>query len=174
ILVSTDDHEIAKIARGEGALVPWLRPAELATDRASSVDVALHAIDWYESHKGKVDGLLLLQPTSPFRSRSTVEQGMRLFCDYKYRPVVGVSPAKSHPMQCFKIDGEMMRPMLDGGDGLRSQDLPLALRRGRSFYPENMMPLVIELPEESIDIDTEWDWKMAEAIAEINRMEAER
>ena len=188
ILVSTDDHEIAKIASGEGALVPWLRPVELATDRASSVDVALHAIDWYESHKGKVDGLLLLQPTSPFRSRSTVKRGIQLFCEHNYRPVVGVSPANSHPMQCFKIDGETMRPLLEGGDGLRSQDLPLAyevngalylitpndLRREQSFYPKNIMPLVIEKPEESIDIDTEWDWKMAEAIEGINRMEAER
>ncbi|NDB69694.1 MAG: acylneuraminate cytidylyltransferase family protein, partial [Methylocystaceae bacterium] len=48
ILVSTDSPSIANVARDAGALVPWLRPAELATDTATSVDVSLHALDWYE------------------------------------------------------------------------------------------------------------------------------
>ena len=183
ILVTTDDPEIAGITRNEGALVPWLRPGELATDSASSVDVALHAIDWYEGNKGKVDGLLLLQPTSPFRSRSSVERGIEMFCKNQFRPVVGVSPARSHPMQCFKIEGDQMRPFIAGGETLRSQDLPPAyevngaifliapddLRRERSFYPENMLPLVIDAPEESIDIDTEWDWLIAEAVETYTR-----
>lgn len=185
ILVSTNDHEIANIAFNAGALVPWLRPAELATDSASSVDVSLHAVDWYEGNNGKVDGLLLLQPTSPFRSRATVERGMELFRANRHRPVVGVSPAKSHPMRCYKIAGERMYSFLDGGDGLRSQDLPPAyevngafylitpedLRSSHSFYSSNMMPLLIDRPEESIDIDTEWDWKMAEAINMVRRFE---
>ena len=79
ILVSTDDSGIAKIARDGGALVPWLRPAELATDTATSVDVCLHAIDWYEAEKEEADGLMLLQPTSPFRSQETVLRGIELF-----------------------------------------------------------------------------------------------
>jgi N-acylneuraminate cytidylyltransferase len=179
ILVSTDDSAIAEVARNAGALVPWLRPAELATDTASSVDVCLHALDWYEGENAKVDGLLLLQPTSPFRSRDTVLRGIELFHADQGRPVIGVSPAASHPMWCFQIDGESMRPFIDdGGFHLRSQDLPLAyvvngafyliapedLRKLRSFYCDDMVPLVIDKPEESIDIDTEWDWKMAEVI----------
>ena len=79
ILVSTDDIDISKISKESGALLPWLRPAELATDTASSVDTALHALDWYEAEKGAVDGLLLLQPTSPFRSRDTIYKGIKLF-----------------------------------------------------------------------------------------------
>ncbi len=179
ILVSTDKSAIAEIARDAGALVPWLRPAELATDTASSVDVCLHALDWYEGENGKVDGLLLLQPTSPFRSRDTVLRGIELFRMHDLRPVLGVSAAESHPMWCFKIDGETMRHFIDdGGVHRRSQDLPPAyvvngafyliapedLRKQRSFYGDNMLPLVIDHPEESIDIDTEWDWKMAEAV----------
>jgi CMP-N,N'-diacetyllegionaminic acid synthase len=187
ILVSTDDRDIANIAADMGALVPWLRPAELATDSASSVDVSLHAIDWYESYSSKVDGLLLLQPTSPFRSRITLERGITLFSANRYRPVVGVSPAKSHPMRCFKVEGETMVSFLDGGEGLRSQDLPPAyevngafyliapedLRNARSFYCCNMVPLVIDQPEESIDIDTEWDWKIAEAVEAARRIAGE-
>ena len=63
ILVSTDDPAIAAVCTEAGAYVPWLRPAELSTDTASPVDVALHALDWYRAKKGSVDGLLLLQPT---------------------------------------------------------------------------------------------------------------
>lgn len=179
ILVSTDDSAIAEVARNAGALVPWLRPAELATDTASSVDVCLHALDWYEGESGNVDGLLLLQPTSPFRSRDTVLRGIELFRAHKGCPVLGISPAESHPMWCFRLEGETMSPFIDaGGVNLRSQDLPPAyvvngafyliapedLRQLRSFYSDNMVPLRIDRPEECIDIDTEWDWKMAEAV----------
>lgn len=179
ILVSTDDSAIAEVARKAGAHVPWLRPAELATDTASSVDVCLHALDWYEEEKGKVDGLLLLQPTSPFRSGATVQRGIELFQRRNHRPVIGVGPARSHPMWCLELAGEEMRPFI-AGEGLhsRSQDLPPAyvvngafyliapddLRKRRSFYSEDMVPLVIEEPEENLDIDTEWDWRMAKAI----------
>ena len=178
ILVSTDDATIANVARNAGALVPWLRPEELASDTATSVDVALHALDWYESENGTVDGLLLLQPTSPFRSRDTVLRGIRQFRLHQQRLVVGISLAESHPMWCFQVDGETMRPFIEGGSLLRSQDLPPAyvdngvfylltpndLRRSKSFHSDDMIPLEIEKPEESIDIDTEWDWKMAEAV----------
>lgn len=179
IVVSTDDSAIAAVARGSGAVVPWLRPASLATDSASSVDVCLHALDWYEGENGKVDGLLLLQPTSPFRKRSTVERGIRLFSAYPHRSVLGISPARSHPASCFKIEGAIMRPFLDDADPhLPSQDLraayvvngalyliaPDQLRTQRSFYSNEVMPLVIDAPDESIDIDTQWDWMMAETI----------
>ena len=185
ILVSTDDAAIAEVARNAGALVPWLRPAELASGTATSVDVALHALDWYESERGAVDGLLLLQTTSPFRSRDTVLRGIRQFRLHQHRPVVGISLAESHPMWCFQVDGETMRPFIDGGGlHLRSQDLPPVyvvngafylltpddLRMSKSFYSDDMIPLVIEKPEESIDIDTEWDWKMAEMVLYFTRL----
>ena len=178
-LVSTDDPEIAEVARASGALVPWLRPPELATDTASSVDVCLHALESYEGENGKVDGLMLLQPTSPFRSRDSILRGIDLFRSHQNHPVIGVSAVKSHPMWCFKVEGKTMRPFVEG-DGLntRYQDLPPAyvvngafyliapddLRKLKSFYSENVVPLVIDTPAENLDIDTEWDWKLAEAI----------
>lgn len=179
ILVSTDDPAIADIALNSGALVPWLRPAELATDTASSADVALHALDWYESERMKVDGLLLLQPTSPFRQSETIACGIQLFCQHNKKSVVAISPAKSHPMWCFKMEGTTMMPFMAGGQHLRSQDLPPAyvingafylltpgdLRQYHLFYNDSTVPMVISRPEESIDIDTEHDWKIAEAFA---------
>lgn len=185
ILVSTDDAKTAEIARNSGAMVPWLRPSELATDTSSSVDVCLHALNWYEDKNGKVDGLMLLQPTSPFRSRDTVLRGIELFRTYEHRPVIGVSVAESHPMWCFKVESGTMRPFVEGeGLFMRSQDLPPAyvvngafhlitpddLRKQQSFYGDNMVPLVIDAPEECIDIDTEWDWRLAEAVLEKNTL----
>ena len=131
ILVSTDDAEILEIARGAGALAPWLRPAELATDSAASVDVCLHALDWYEDARGKVDGLMLLQPTSPFRSRATVLRGIGLFRDNQRRSVLGVSRAASHPLWCFRINGNSLQPFIEGATTpSRSQDLPPAYATG--------------------------------------------
>lgn len=183
ILVSTDDTDIAEIARRSGACVPWLRPLELATDLASSVDVCLHALDWYEDARGRVDGLLLLQPTSPFRRRETVLRGIELFRLNHRRSVIGVSPALSHPMWCFRIIGDAIRPFI-GGERMpqRSQDLPPAyvlngafyliepveLRRQKAFCNDDTMPLIIDEPAEGIDIDSEWDWKLAEAFLAAN------
>jgi CMP-N,N'-diacetyllegionaminic acid synthase len=181
-LVTTDDAGIAEVSRAAGALAPWLRPVELASDTATSADVCIHALDWYEQEKGKVDGMLLLQPTSPFRSRETVFRGIDLFRTSQFRPVVGISPADSHPLWCFKLTDGGMEPFVEG-DGLqrRSQDLPLAyvvngafylispeqFRRSRSFYSADMIPLLMDRPEEGIDIDTEWDWKIAECVASL-------
>ena len=177
ILVSTDDPAIAQVARSAGALVPWLRPAELSTDTAPSLDACLHALDWYERERGDVDGLLLLQPTSPFRTRGSMLRGIELFRANRQKPVVGVSPARSHPLWCFQVDELTMRPYVDGiGLHVRSQDLPPAytvngafylidpagLRAARSFFSDDMVPLVMHEPGEDIDIDTEWDWRVAE------------
>jgi CMP-N,N'-diacetyllegionaminic acid synthase len=179
-LVSTDDPGIAEAARSAGAIVPWLRPAELATDNASSVDVAIHALDWYEGDSGTVDGLLLLQPTSPFRRRESIERGLELYRGSGHRPIVGVSPAAAHPFWCYFIEDESMRPVVDHAvNHVRSQELPPAfvlngafylispkrLRAERSFYTRDMVPLVMEDRIEGLDIDTELDWTVAEAAA---------
>jgi CMP-N-acetylneuraminic acid synthetase len=180
VLVSTDDLAIAEVARRADALVPWLRPAELSTDSAASVDVCLHALDWYESARGKVEGLMLLQPTSPFRSRETVQRGIDLFRDNSHRSVVAVSSAPSHPFWCLQVNGNSLRPFIEQEDvPMRSQELPPAyvmngafylirpdeLRAGRSFRNDTTLPLTIEEPAECIDIDTEWDWKIAQMLA---------
>jgi CMP-N,N'-diacetyllegionaminic acid synthase len=180
ILVSTDDAAIADVARRGGALVPWLRPAALSTDTATSVDACLHALQWYETEYSGVDGLLLLQPTSPFRRRETVLDGLALFASHGRRPVIGVSPAPSHPLRCFTIDNGALRPYVDGGGRhVKSEALPPAyvvngafyliapadLRARGSFSGADIVPLVMDRPEEALDIDTAWDWTLAEAVA---------
>lgn len=183
VLVSTDDKAIADVGKKAGALVPWLRPAALASDTATSVDAVLHALDWYESERGGVDGLLLLQPTSPFRSPETVQRGIELFAESK-RAVVGVTPAPSHPLWALKITDGGLSPWLDeGGLHLRSQDLPPAyavtgslylvrpedLRLHRTFFTPDALPLVIESWRETIDIDTAEDFALAETLLSMKR-----
>lgn len=184
-LVSTDDEAIAEVGRRAGAMVPWLRPPEFATDTASSLDACLHALDWYENRHGAVDGLLLLQPTSPFRRRSSILRGIELFDTNDRRPVVGVSAARSHPLWCFRAEGNRMYPFVDGaGLHVRSQDLPPAyvingafylikpstLRAARSFFSDDMIPLLMLHPGEDIDIDTEQDWLVAQTYIETMGM----
>jgi CMP-N,N'-diacetyllegionaminic acid synthase len=178
VLVSTDDPTIRDVAVAAGAWTPWLRPEELATDNAMAIDVCLHALDWYEAEKGLVDGLMLLQPTSPFRSSETISRGITLFKKYGQRPVIGVSPARSHPYWCYTADDDTLTPFVSQPNGSqRSQDLPPAFELNGAFYlvsprdlrqrhaliGEDSIPLIIKDPREALDIDTEWDWKLAEA-----------
>jgi CMP-N-acetylneuraminic acid synthetase len=181
ILVSTDDPDIAEVCAKAGALVPWVRPAELATDSASSVDTAMHALNWYESTVCEVDGLLLLQPTSPFRTKFTIKRGIELFIKHDLKPVLGVSPIHAHPMWTLKIENECLVPFMnEHGIGVRTQELPTAYAMNGSFYlisPEEFritrsfigsksIPLMIDSQKESLDVDTEWDFKIANMIVE--------
>ena len=174
-LVTTDDPSIASISLAAGALVPWLRPSYLATDTATSVDVALHALDWYESAHGVVDGVLLLQPTSPYRSRETVLEGMRQF-NQQRRSVVAVSEVKVDPARCFFIqtDGLKMCVPTPGNtqeaayavNGALYLIGPDELRKTMSFFNTTSVPLIVNNHRESIDIDDGFDWWLAERMLE--------
>jgi CMP-N,N'-diacetyllegionaminic acid synthase len=177
VLVSTDDAEIAEAAKAHGALVPWLRPAEFATDTSRSIDVVLHALDWYEREIGTVTGMMLLQPTSPFRSVATIKEAAARFLELGAdAPVVSVSPAVNHPIWTFSVEGSRMHPFC-GWESLklRSQELPPAyalngaiyistptrLRATQSFYAGDMHALNMLDRREILDIDTSEDWETA-------------
>nr|WP_320012028.1 acylneuraminate cytidylyltransferase family protein [uncultured Desulfobulbus sp.] len=186
ILVSTDNSDIASISSNAGAYVPWLRPKRLATDTASSIDATLHALDWYESQRSEVDGILLLQPTSPFRTKETVRRGLEKFRTNGQQPVIGVSPTHAHPLWALKVEGNHLEPYIKHhGLTVRSQELPLAykvngsfylispkdFRRHRSFFIESKTsPLVIQSQKESLDIDTEFDFNLAQFILNENNI----
>lgn len=176
VMVSTDDPEIAQISRDSGALVPWLRPAILSTDEASSVEVAIHAVTWYESNIGGIDGLMLLQPTSPFRTRESVMEAIELFEREKAFPIIGVSPARDHPLWTFRMEDGFCTPFSKGhGLESRSQDLeqafvvngalyictPTHIKENKSFFSSKNLPLIMNSYRESIDIDTEDDFLIA-------------
>ena len=177
VLVSTDAPDISAIASNAGAMVPWLRPKYLSDDCATSVDVALHALNWYEDVNGPVDGILLLQPTSPFRRVEDITRGINLFANRKPCAVVGVSPTNQHPFLCLKIEDQRPIPYVEGADlTMRSQGFPKAyvvsgafylitpsiLRYAKTFYGDDWVPLIINGIMQNIDIDTLDDWRMAE------------
>jgi N-acylneuraminate cytidylyltransferase len=77
--VSTDDHEIAEVARAYGADVPYMRPVELAQDTTPTEPVLTYALDWYERAGRSFDAIVLLQPTSPLRFPGTLTAAMQAF-----------------------------------------------------------------------------------------------
>ena len=79
LIVSTDDEEIAAVSRDAGADVPFLRPDFLSSDKAKSVDVMIHAVDYYKQQGVDYDTVLLLQPTAPLRSVEDIIESLKLF-----------------------------------------------------------------------------------------------
>ena len=181
IIVSTDDEQIAAVARSHGGEVPWLRSEENSGDNSSTLSAILEVLDRIEGEGGELpDALMLLQPTSPFRTISSIHKAVDLFEQGGGEGVVSVSPATSHPYWCKQVStqGELL-PFLPDVDGMmRSQDLPpvyalngliyLAgidtIRKCGSLYSEHPRALVVESPEEALDIDTPFDWLVAEAV----------
>lgn len=181
LIVSTDDDEIAEIARKSEIDVPYIRPTELASDTATMVDVVLDLLSFYEAVGENFDAVMLLQPTSPFRSFESIQKALSLYKENGEDSIVSVSIAKSHPYWCKTIVNGTLQPYDKGIDfsKMRSQDLPEIyqlngllylssvqnLKEKNSFYSKNTLALAIESEEESIDIDTEFDWLVAEAVA---------
>lgn len=180
LIVSTDDPQIAEVAQQWGAEVPFLRPAELAGDAASSLAVVLHLIQWLEEHESVVpEYILLLQPTSPFRTTEDIDAAIDLATTRRVDAVVSVCEAETHPFLCKRIgeDGRLGDYVNTNLESLRRQDLPPAyqlngaiyinrcrsLRQERTFLPKDTLPYPMPL-ERSSDLDTPWDWHLAELI----------
>jgi len=190
VLVSTDDPQIAAIARARAAHV-LDRPAGLAGDHASSVDVALHALD-YERDAGRDwDVLCLLQPTSPFRAAGRIDAGIEILAKSPEAcAVVGAVRPHHHPLHCLMEteDGGLAR--IGNAHQLaaaaRSQDMPPAwaltgsfyavrtnaLRTARSFLPPATLPIACDAPGEDIDIDWPADFDRAEAYIQSAKVPA--
>lgn len=179
ICVTTDDEKIANVAREMYGLdVPFLRPAELASDTAGSREVMLHALDFFNQRGNDYDTIVLLQPTSPFRSVDDVKGCMDLYTS-GLDLVVSVKEAASNPYyNCFETDEEGFLH-ISKGDGLftRRQDAPKAWEYNGAVYVINAkslkdMPMgkfphrkMYPMPaDRSIDLDTMFDWLVAEAM----------
>jgi len=96
VLVSTDSPEVANLARSSGVYVPWLRPAELATDTATSLDVVAHAVKALASEGFNFERVALLQPTSPMRLTQRWDEAVA-YLDQGAAAAIGVCPAMTHP-----------------------------------------------------------------------------
>jgi CMP-N-acetylneuraminic acid synthetase len=97
VVISTDDPEIADIARQYGASVPFLRPDDLATDLASSFDVIRHTLDFYSENGTNYDFLILLQPTSPLRNARHIDDAISLLRREDADAIVSVTEMRHSP-----------------------------------------------------------------------------
>ncbi len=186
IIVSTNDTEIATVAKQFGAEVPFLRPAELAADLSSSLDALSHALDWLEKNEGYVpDAVALLPPTAPLRKAEDIERGIELLLRSpeadSVRPVI---ESPKHPYKTLALDGEYLKPFfseeITGFSepyDLPRQMLPKAyvysgalqvawtktIREQKSLTGRKSKYFLMK-PEDSVNIDGPIDFKLAEVL----------
>lgn len=134
VIVSTEDQEIAEVSKEYGAEVPFLRPKELAKDDSSSLSVILHAINYLEEKENYfADIIVFLQPTSPFRKTSHIDEGIEKIgnCD----AVIGISEVKEHPYFTMEKKGDTLEPFIKiDNRPLRRQDLPELYYENASLF----------------------------------------
>lgn len=183
ICVSTDDPEIIKCVEDYGLKVPFVRPEELATDTAGTYEVLLHALSFYEKQGRHYDIVLLLQNTSPFRKAEQIKEALALYND-NVDMVVSVKECAANPYYCvFEENSEGYLHVCKGdGNIFRRQDAPKVYEYNGAIYIMNaeklktthmhkMQKRVKYIMDElsSFDLDTMWDWEMAENIIAQNK-----
>lgn len=134
ICVSTDDKEIETLVESLGLKVPFLRPAELATDTAGTYEVMLHAVHFYEATGYFPEVLILLQPTSPFRTEKHINEALALF-DQSCEMLVSVKETKSNPYYVLREeDEEGWLVKSKEGNFARRQDCPKVYELNGAIY----------------------------------------
>ncbi|MDT8898312.1 acylneuraminate cytidylyltransferase [Thermanaerothrix sp. 4228-RoL] len=184
VVVSTDDAEIAAVAREYGAETPFLRPAELAQDDTTDLPVFQHALRWLAEHEDYHPQIVVqLRPTSPVRPPGLVDAAVRLLLAHPEADSVrGVVPAGQNPFKMWRIDPEhghlqplLTLPGVPEPYNAPRQSLPpvfwqtghIDAIRTRTILEKHSMsgavilPLQID-PRYTVDIDTPTDWQRAE------------
>lgn len=177
ICISSDSDEIIQAVKEYGLDVPFKRPEALATDTAGSYEVILHAVDFYEQKGMPYDRVVLLQPTAPFRTGTHIREALSLY-QTELDMVVSVKIAHANPyFNLFEENSEGFLMQSKPGRFMRRQDCPTVYEYNGAIYVMNVKSLKNGPPgafskirkyvmneEDSIDIDTNIDWIVAEAI----------
>ncbi|NUQ85171.1 MAG: acylneuraminate cytidylyltransferase [Anaerolineales bacterium] len=186
IIASTDDEEIASVAREWGAEVPFLRPSELAQDNTTDLPVFEHALKWLEENEGyKPEIVVQLRPTSPLRPKGMVDDAIRILLEHADADCVrGVVPAGQNPFKMWRFNGadKPLKPLLEVNGipepyNAPRQILPpvywqtghidairiATITRKKSLTGDVIYPLVID-PKYTVDIDNLQDWAKYEAV----------
>ncbi|WP_027396839.1 cytidylyltransferase domain-containing protein [Anaerovibrio lipolyticus] len=179
VMVSTDSAGYAEIAKECGANVPFLRSAKESTDTASSWDVVREVLANYQDEGKVFDNVMLLQPTSPLRTDKDIVGAFNLMQEKKASTIIGVCETDHSPLWCNILpeDGSLngfIRPEAKSASG--RQGLPTYYRIngaiyltkavsdiGKDLYNNHCFAYIMPR-NRSIDIDTELDFKIAEAL----------
>lgn len=184
IIVSTDDKEIAEVAKKFGAEVPFMRPAKLAKDKTTDLPVFQHALKYlYENENYKPDIIAHLRPTAPLRTYRHIDMGIKMLIDSNADSLRSVCPAPKHPCKMWKIMDNTLTAFLPehicGKEAYNKnrQQLPsvyiqngsVDISRWNTIMNKNSMTgdFILGLlmkEEDSVNIDTELDFWLAEFI----------
>jgi len=184
VIVSTDDPAIAAEARRLGAEVPFTRPADLASDEAGMVPVLQHAVRWLEeSTDTRADLVVTLQPTSPFRTGADIDRTIEKVIDTGADSAQTLTEASYHPFFMKTLAGDRTVALFpEGHKFVRRQDAPavyqpsgavyvtrrdLLMEQGRVLGDDNRG--IVTAFEASVNIDTEWDFLLAELVLGAGR-----
>jgi N-acylneuraminate cytidylyltransferase len=193
-IVSTDDEEIAAVARQWGAETPFLRPAEFAQDRTTDLPVFVHALQWLAEHEGyHPDVVLQLRPTSPIRPRGLVDDAVRILLAHEDADCVrGVVPAGQNPHKMWRLPHGENGPMTNLLDvegipepynaprqilpdiywqtGHIDAIRPVVMLEQGSMSGKNIYPLIID-PRYTVDLDNLYDWAKYEWLATFGNLD---
>jgi CMP-N,N'-diacetyllegionaminic acid synthase len=179
-VVSTDNDEISDIAKSCGALVPFKRPKHLSNDKALSLPVIQHAVEFMEAEQGyQYDLVIMLQPTTPLRQTEDIDNAINMLLDNNADSVISVVEVEGHhPLRMKRIvDGRLINYIDQGHEDMRPrQDLPPVYIRNGAIYATIRNTLMIEdsftgkdsrayiMPNErSVNIDTHQDLLLAQS-----------
>lgn len=181
IIVSTDDDEIAEIARAHGAEVPFVRPSELSDDHTGTIPVVAHAVNWMAQQFGPVQFACCVYATAPFVQAQELRQGLEVLQQSSAQYAFTVTNFAAPIERAFQITDQRRIEMFNPAQfNTRSQDLEEAYHDAGQFYwgraeawlsatpifSEFAVPLV--LPRYRVqDVDTTDDWIRAELMFEI-------
>lgn len=185
LIVSTEDPEVAAVAKELGLDVPFLRPVTLAKDPAGVVQVTLHAIEMLRAQGEEYDEVIILLPTSPFRSAQDIVAAYRLFQDKSADFLMSVSEFSHTPYAAMTLTDDILAPVFPELLGRKSQEMPAAYRpngalhilnipafeREKSYFAQPLVGYVMPL-ERSVDIDTKLDLMLAESMLALAQQEA--
>ncbi len=187
IFISTDCPEIAECARAEGVRVPFLRPAELATDTAPEHLAWQHAVNWnrQQNEFPRMDIMVSLPPTSPLRTAEEIDRGIELFLEGGADTVIAVSRSNRHPafnMICLNEDQSIRLAMPRPAGLYRRQDAEPIFNIATAFYIvstdfilssnhylEGLVKALEIPPAHAIDIDDMLDFKLCTLLMEDNK-----
>jgi len=180
VVVSTEDREIAEISKKYGAEVIE-RPEELAKDETPTIDVIMHAINWFEERREYFDIIVLLEPTSPLRKEDDLDNAIKLFIENFDKANSLVSVGEVHlenPCIMKRIENGYVKPFIEIDENIyQRQQLPKvyfpygviylskvdALKKYKTFYQERTIPYFIERWQ-NYEIDDIYDFICVEAI----------
>lgn len=176
ICVSTDSEEVKEVVEQINLNVPFIRPDYLATDTAGSYEMILHAVEFYEAQGKVYDVVVLLQPTSPFRSAKHIKKALDIYSS-DIDMVVSVKETKANPYYTLFEEEEGFLKKSKNGNFVRVQDCPKVYEYNGAIYIINIDSLrktklsdfkkvkkFVMDEKSSLDIDTPLDFLVAQTI----------